>query len=415
MKESKTLEFKENVSNTFLKTVSAFANYNGGEILFGVDDNGNETGIKDLKQTCLDIENKINDSIVPQPAYSISIIDQVISLKIEPGNHKPYMYKSKAYRRNDTSTIEVDPLELSRLILEGQNIKFESLACKKQNLDFTILRKQIMEKVHLENFTNDTMRTLNLYNNEIGYNNVAGILADENDFPGIDIAKFGESVNIIQRRATYSNMSILRSYEMAVEEFRTFYEYEEIKGIQRLRIEKIPEDAFREAVANAIVHRAWDISAQIRVLMFDDHIEISSPGGLSSDISEEEYLAGIVSVPGNPILANVFFRLGYIEVLGTGIRRIRRLYEGSVTQPEFKVYDNSITVILPLFEEEMYLNDDELEIYQALKNRGRVSMSAIVSEVSFGRSKVIKIVQHMIEKGIIEVSGNGRGTKYQLK
>ena len=69
MRETRTLEFKETITNTFLKTVSAFSNYNGGTILFGVDDNGNVKGLTDVKQACLDIENKINDSISPQPNY----------------------------------------------------------------------------------------------------------------------------------------------------------------------------------------------------------------------------------------------------------------------------------------------------------------------------------------------------------
>ena len=67
MRETRIIEFKETITNTFLKTVSAFSNYNGGEIYFGIDDNGNVKGIADVKQSCLDIENKINDSISPQP------------------------------------------------------------------------------------------------------------------------------------------------------------------------------------------------------------------------------------------------------------------------------------------------------------------------------------------------------------
>ena len=73
MRETRTLEFKETITNTFLKTVSAFSNYEGGVILFGIDDNGKAKGMADVKQSCLDIENKINDSISPQPDYKIEI------------------------------------------------------------------------------------------------------------------------------------------------------------------------------------------------------------------------------------------------------------------------------------------------------------------------------------------------------
>ena len=138
MRETRIVEFKETITNTFLKTVSAFSNYDGGTIFFGIDDNGDIKGLLDVKQACLDIENKINDSISPQPNYMLEIQnnDQIIKLTIKSGLQKPYLYKSKAYKRNDTATIEVDTLEFSRLILEGKNIRFEELTCKDQALSF---------------------------------------------------------------------------------------------------------------------------------------------------------------------------------------------------------------------------------------------------------------------------------------
>ena len=141
MRETRTTEFKEEITNTFLKTVSAFSNYDGGEIFFGIDDNGNVKGLTDVKQACLDIENKINDSITPQPDYTLELQnnERTINLTIKSGLQKPYLYRSKAYKRNDTATIEVDRLELSRLILEGKNIRFEELPCEDQELTFDTL------------------------------------------------------------------------------------------------------------------------------------------------------------------------------------------------------------------------------------------------------------------------------------
>ena len=87
MRETRIVEFKETITNTFLKTVSAFSNYDGGTILFGVDDDGNIKGLPDVKQACLDIENKINDSITPQPDYTLEIQnnDQTIKLTVKSG------------------------------------------------------------------------------------------------------------------------------------------------------------------------------------------------------------------------------------------------------------------------------------------------------------------------------------------
>ena len=104
------------------------------------------------------------------------------------------------------------------------------------------------------------MKTLNLYNSTAGYNNAAGILADKNHFPGIDMVGFGESISVIYKRSTFDNMSILAVYEKVSEVFKDYYQYEEIQGSERKKAEKIPEAAFREAIANALIHRAWDLS-----------------------------------------------------------------------------------------------------------------------------------------------------------
>lgn len=416
MRETRTIEFKETITNTFLKTVSAFSNYDGGVILFGMDDNGNVKGLSDVKQTCLDIENKINDNISPQPDYILEIQnDNTISLTVKPGAHKPYLYKSKAYKRNDTATIEVDTLELSRLILEGKNIRFEELPCRDQALTFDVLHQKLRESIQIETFNQDTLKTLNLYDNENGYNNAAGLLADKNHFPGIDIVKFGENISVIQKRSTFQNISILDAYDKTIEVFKDYYQYEVVQGIERKKIEKIPEEAFREAVANALIHRAWDVESQIRVLMFDDRLEVISPGGLPSGISETEYLSGRISVLRNRNLANVFYRLGFVEIFGTGITRIKQLYEGGLRKPDFEVTENTIKIVLPVFEENLNLTEDEQAVYKILSRTILKPISEIAPYVSFGKSKTTQLLKDMSKKGVIAVEGKGRGTKYIIK
>lgn len=416
MHEMRNLEFKETITNTFLKTVSAFSNYDGGVIFFGMDDNGNVKGLSDVRQSCLDIENKINDSISPQPDYTLEIQnDNMIKLTIKSGDQKPYLYKSKAYKRNDTATIEVDTLELSRLILEGKNIRFEELPCKEQVLTFETLHRKLKESIQIETFNQDTLKTLNLYDNKNGYNNAAGLLADKNDFPGIDIVKFGENISIIQKRATFDKMSVLDAYDKTIEVFKDYYQYEVIQGVERKKIEKIPEAAFREAIANALIHRAWDVESQIRVFMFDDRVEVVAPGGLPSGITEKEYLSGKISVLRNRNLANVFYRLGFVEIFGTGIARIKQLYEESLRKPDFEVTENTIKIMLPVYEENMNLAEDEKKVYNILSKTMLKSMSEIAPYVSFGKSKTAQLLKDMQKKGVVEVEGRGRGTKYIIK
>ncbi|MDD7389075.1 MAG: ATP-binding protein [Lachnospiraceae bacterium] len=417
MRETRTLEFKETITNTFLKTVSAFSNYDGGIIFFGIDDDGNIKGLPDVKRSCLDIENKINDSISPQPDYTLEIQnnDQTIKLTVKSGFQKPYLYKSKAYKRNDTATIEVDILEFSRLVLDGKNIRFEELSYKEQELSFEVLHRKLTECIQIETFNLDTLKTLNLYDNTNGYNNAAGLLADINHFPGIDIVKFGENISIIQKRITFENISVLDAYEKSIAVFRDYYQYEVIQGADRKKMEKIPEAAFREAIANALIHRVWDVESQIRVSMFDDRIEVVSPGGLPSGITEEEYLSGKLSVLRNRNLANVFYRLGFVEIFGTGITRIKQLYEASLIKPVFEVSENTITIVLPVFEKDLNLTEDERTIYKILSRTMLKPISEIAPYAPFGKSKTVQLLKNMEQKGIVLVEGKGRGTKYIIK
>ena len=413
MRESKDLEYKEAVTNTFLKTVSAYANYGTGVILFGVADDGSIKGIDEPEKACLDIENRINDSIDPVPEYLLSINRKtsVITLRVLEGLHKPYLYKSKAYRRNDSATVAADRLELSRLILEGQNLSFEELTSSNQNLSFDILRDKLTTALHIETFSLDTLKTLELYNDETGYNKAGELLADTNDLSGTDIVRFGDSISIILDRAVFESQSILRQYDLSLEMYRKYYQYEQIKGAFRETVSLIPEEAFREAIANALVHRTWDVNANITVSMFADRIDIVSPGGLPSGISEEEYLRGGISILRNRIIGSVFLRLHMIEKFGTGIRRIYESYKESSIKPIFEVTENSITISLPVIQINNELSTDENKILSLLKGK-LLSSSMIAEEAGFGKSKTVLILKQLVKAGFVRVLGNGRGTKY---
>ena len=415
MRESKTLEFKENVTNTFLKTVSAFSNFGDGDIEFGVDDDGNQVGIKEPDKVCLDLENKINDSIKPRPDFKFKInrTTNVITLSVMEGMYKPYLYKGKAYKRNDTATVEIDKVELTRLILAGNNMSYEKLQYMgKQTLSFHLLEKKLVEILGIEKLNNDILRTLNLCMEDGRYNNAAGLLADKNDFPGTDAAKFGKDINEIMERKILSGISVLEQYEQAVDMFRRHYQYEEIKGTTRNKIELIPEEAFREVLANAIVHRNWDVDQNIRIAMFNDHIEVSSPGGLPYGLSKEEYMNGNISNLRNPVLGGVFFRLNLIEMFGTGIRRIKYAYRDSTLKPIFEVYENSIVISLPVTTTNLIMTQDETKIYNLLKDGSELSSGEMSKVLGFSRNKVVRVTGSLVNKRYIRVIGSGRGTRY---
>lgn len=416
MRENKFLEFKENIqSNTFLKTVSAFANYGTGKIIFGIDDNGIIKGIDNPSDDCLNLENKINDNLNPIPTYDLDIAsDSTIILTVYESDFKPYLYRGKAYKRYDSSTIEVDRLELNRLILEGNHQSYEELISKKQNLTFEYLEKELINILSIKELNEDILKTLDLYTNDFQYNNAAALLADKNDYKGIDIIRFGKDIDEIMDRNILENKSILMLLKESVEMYKKYYQYEKIDGTSRITISRVPENAFREAIANALIHRLWDVNAFIRISMFEDRIEIVSPGGLPSGLGEEEYLNGQVSLLRNPIIGNLFFRLRYIEKFGTGIKRINKSYVDSITKPKFKVYDNSIYVELPTLLVTQKLTEDEQFITSLFHGNLKLSRMDIENKSGLGKTKVIRVVNSLIEKNIVGRSGKGRSTKYYL-
>ena len=417
MKESKELELKSTITNTFLKTVSAFSNYNSGKIIFGVDDNGKIIGLENIEELCLDLENKINDNINPKPDFRFikDTKKNIITLIVEEGFNKPYLYKGKAYKRNDTSTVEVDRIEFNRLTLLGLNQYYEELKAKKQNLKFEVLTKELEEKLSLKNFSKDVLKTLNLYDDKIGYNNAAELFADSNTFSGIDIAKFGKNIDEILDRNLFVNISIISQFQKTLEVFNRYYKYEQILGSERIEKELIPEKAFRETIANALIHRTWDVNSNIRISIYEDKIEVSSPGGLPSGISEKEYLNGQISQLRNPILANIFFRLKYIEMFGTGIRRINESYKDYAVKPAFEIFENSIKITLPIITTKLFLTTDEKIVMDILEKGAILSSGEILQMTEFKKDKLNRLLKKLIQKNYIDVIGNGRGTKYLKK
>ena len=254
-----------------------------------------------------------------------------------------------------------------------------------------------------------------MYDNVNGFNNAAGLLADKNHFPGIGYCQVRENISIIQREQRLKIHPFWMRMKKALAVFRDYYQYEVIQGADRKKMEKIPEAAFREAIANALIHRVWDVDSHIRVSMFDDRVEVVSPGGLPSGITAEEYLSGKLSVLRNRNLANVFYRLGFVEIFGTGITRIKQLYAEGLMKPDFEVSENAIKIVLPLFEKDANLSEDEKVIYKLLSKTMLKPISEIAPYIPFGKSKTTKLLKDMGEKGVIAIEGKGRGTKYIIK
>ncbi|MBC8589505.1 ATP-binding protein [Paratissierella segnis] len=286
-----------------------------------------------------------------------------------------------------------------------------------QHLEFNILELKFKEKLGIKKLTSDILKTLNLLDKNGDYNVAAELLSDKNNirFAGIDIVRFGANINQILYRETIKEVSLLSQYDKAIEIFGRYYQYEEIIGYQRIKKELIPREAFREALANAIVHRIWDINSYIQISMFENKLEINSPGGLPAGMSKDEYLYSNISLLRNPIIADVFYRLDIMEKFGTGIMRINEEYANNIAKPIYDISENYIKIILPIIDiKKLDLSDGENIVLDIFKEEIELSRAELDKKTKFNKTKSIRILNSLIDKNIIEKLGNGPGTTYKL-
>ena len=214
-------------------------------------------------------------------------------------------------------------------------------------------------------------------------------------------------------RKTFRQRSLLLQFRGALKQYRKYYEYEQISGTTRKKVQLIPEVAFREALANALVHRAWDVSANILISMYADRIELRSPGGLPFGVTKDEYLRGYISVPRNPIVANLFFRLKYIEMFGTGILRIKNAYVDEFVQPSFQVLPNAVMITLPVLHAKTELSKDELLVLEQFETGELLSKRELVTLTGLSSSKLSRLLAKLVSDHRLTRIGAGRATKYQ--
>lgn len=414
-RESDGLEYKDKVTDSFLKTVSAFANFKTGKIVFGISDALEVKGLADLKKSALAIENKINDALDPVPDYRISLDEEqrTITLEVRKGSFAPYLYQGQAYMRRDSSSIPVDRSMLLKLLLDDKNLSFDQLPSGRTDLTFPTLEKMLQTKIGLKNLGKDTLITLDLYSPGFGYTKAGLLFSSENTFPGIEVIRFGKSNDEILTRKSFTHQSVLDLYDNVCDLFGLFYSFEKIDGMERRKFFRIPETAFREALANALVHRDWSISsASVQIAMYEDRIEIISPGGLPDGMTEELYLQEYYSIVRNPQVAYVFLRLGLIEKFGTGIARIMEAYKNEIIKPAFHITPNTIKVTLPLTGQFGTLDEDQQLIYRYLKENPYASRSEVEKYCGFSRSKTTNLLNRMMADHIIGRTGNSRSIQY---
>ncbi|MCD8315900.1 MAG: putative DNA binding domain-containing protein [Eggerthellaceae bacterium] len=413
MDNSDDLELTESLSASFLKTVCAFANYGSGTILFGVNEKGEPVGIDNPRNSSIYIEHLIEDSIDPVPKFYLETDDvtSVVTLYVKEGVLKPYLYKGRAYKRTNGQTVCADRLDYGKLVLYGLNNTFDSLKAASQDLRLSLLEKNLRRTLGIHSLDHDTLIAFELLTPDEAYNNACALLADRNDFPGVEIVRFGGEMNIIFNRHIVENVSILEQLSQSLAIFEDYYEYEETIGSKKVRKSFIPREAFRKALAYALISRNWDLPINIKIGMYEDRVEIVSTGGPTTSIADNDYLKGGLSVSRNPILANIFFRMGLIDRFGTGISRVADAYSGTDVQPYFDITPAYVKVVLPV-EGDLNITKDEKRVLDVMGDEESLTRTEIAERVKLSRDTTIGILNSLIQKSLVIRSGKGRAIRY---
>ena len=346
--ENERIEYKSQLVDDIYKEVIAFANTDGGAIYIGIDDQGNAVGIENVDETYTRLTNGIRDAIAPDVTMFVRYVlqnNKVIRIEVGEGSYKPYYLKGKGlkpagvYIRQGASSVQASPEQIRRMIKDSDGDVFEEMR--------TLEEAAAAFKRYKVAFSEEKFITLGLRNiHDDQYTNLALILSNQCPYT-TKIAVFGDAENITFKDAKEFGGSIFKqlddSYDYLALCNRTASSF---MGLERIDKPDYPEEAIREALLNALVHRDYSFSGSIIINVNDECMEFISIGGLLPGLSAEDIRSGI-SQPRNRKLAEIFHRLRLIESYGTGIRKIYALYKECPAQPRIEVTHNTFKLVLP--------------------------------------------------------------------
>jgi predicted HTH transcriptional regulator len=433
--ESKTLEFKEKMpeSLAIAKTACAFANGGGGTILIGVADKEKTiTGINEQEIHSLEekIANIVYTMVEPTAAFHVSIhnLEGKLILKVDvfPGSLKPYHLKNKGeiegtYIRVGSTNRMADLETIEELGRQRMNISFDETSIidatiediDLKNIEIYLKKRKEVRDMPMVEPDGEFLKRIKAARQQNGsiHPTVAGILLFSSEpekyiqgavikcarFKGTEMDEF-----IDQRIITGSLFS-------QIEETIAFFKKNikrsaKIEGVYRKEEYEYPEKAIREAVVNAVCHRDYSRKgADIKFAIFDDRIEITSPGGLLPQISLSDLGTGVSELR-NKIIGRIFNEAGLIEGWGTGIRRIRNeIEEMGLMPPAFKDINSFFKTIIynePL-NESLKFDPDEKEIIVYIQKQGKASTKGLEKKLGKSKATIKRKIRTLIDNGYL--------------
>lgn len=425
--ESTTVELKSEVNADFKKEVIALANTDGGTIYIGIDNNGLAIGVSNPDEVMAQIGNMIRDGIKPDlTAYtSIETMDEdetkIIRITVLRGVKRPYHLTDKGLKpsgvfvRHGVSSVPATDEAIRQMMRESDGVAFDKSRCLNQELTFSYTEKYFADTGL--SFTPENRRTLKLIDADGYYTNAALLLSDQCEH-SIKCAVYdGTGKTKFKARKEFFG-SILKQMDEA-------YEYVNLSnnqnstfdGLKRIDHPDYPQEAIREALLNAVIHRDYDYSGSIIINVYEDRIEFVSIGGLVKGITVIDIMNG-VSQPRNSIIADIFYRLELIESYGTGIKKIFESYSEALRKPEIQPAPASFVITLPkITAHTVVLSQEEQkkEILKLITDKGALSRKDIEVSLSITKQLAIKLLNELLKERKIDKSGMARSVRYFIR
>lgn len=452
--ESVNLEFKRELPSPekLAIEVLSLANTKGGKIVVGYDQKANQFKNTPASQQEEErIANILSDHCSPRPHYHISyetIVDAegeptLLIIDVPEGEGKPYSLKTKSiedgtYVRIGSTSRKATRLEIARLIREGQNLSYDrEVLSANFDLDPELLAQfsKLRHEFHgapLETINQNLLKDLGLVSSN-GIPTVAGLLLfgkNPQKVPALEdsyikLARFKG----LEKGFFIDRQEVSGSLTAQLEEAKKFIIRNiKMKGtvvdLKREDVLEYPEPIIREVLVNALVHRDYSVQgSSIMVAVYDDRIEVTSPGGLEAGVSAENIQYRQYSR--NPIIAKRMYDMGYFDSWGQGIDKIIKWSaDTGAKAPEFidehdqftiKVYsnfykNNSREYVSKVTE----LGDREEEILRLFKTSKTISSKQIQEKLSITKGQSQVSIMKLLSAGAVEKRGIGKNTCYVL-
>lgn len=399
---------------SWLKSVSAFANGEGGTLIFGISDDDHIVGLADAKGDAERISEEIKSKLDPIPAVNLELKDAdgktLLLLHVYPGQETPYYYigdkQRIAFVRIGNESVTADRTQLKALVLKGSGRTYDSLPSnyRFEDMAFSKLRSVHYKRLQ-RSFEDSEFTSWGIIDENGKLTNAGALLADESPvrqsrifctrWNGLDMTSgLGEAIDDVELEGC-----VIGQLQDAVSFVRNNSRKKWWKeNDYREELPDYPERAVTEAIANAIIHRDYmQMGSEIHIDMYDDRLEVYSPGGMMDGrLIQQLNPLTVPSKRRNPLLADFFSRLGLMERRGSGMKKIINTYRryehlSDYHAPEFTSNASEFHVTLwnlnykgEIMEE---LTPDNIPLIQEfVKDNGEV----VVKEFVKGPSKFAK-------------------------